>query len=81
MTHAHYSVHGGFDRATRTSEIVLMKPFPSQTPSVFSLFTLPPIPRDDAKGEEFPIDGADNGAAKMQRPSCLFETIFRMREG
>lgn len=58
-----------------------MKPFPSQTPSVFPLFTLLPIPRDDAKGEEFPIDGADNGAAKMQRPSCLFETIFRMREG
>jgi len=23
-----------------------------------------PCPRDDAKGKEFPIDGADNGAAK-----------------
>lgn len=43
MTHAHYSVRG-FDRATRASGIVLMKPFPSQTPSVFPLFTLRPVP-------------------------------------
>jgi len=60
----------GFDRATRASGIVLMKPFPLRS-----------IPRDDAKGKEFPIDGADNGAAKTQRPSSPSETIFRVSEG
>lgn len=70
MTHAHYSVHGvRFDRATRASGIVLMKPFLSQPPPSRSFRTLSLSslsPRDDAKGKEFPIDGADNGAAKTQ---------------
>ena len=43
MTYAHYSARG-FDWAMRASGIVLMKPFSSQTPSVFPLFALFPAP-------------------------------------
>lgn len=55
-----------------------MKPFPSQTPTIFPLSPSFLIPRDDAKGEEFPIDGADNGAAKTQRPSRRLEMTSRL---